>query len=305
MTVTDFARELAVPVVAAPMTGVSGPDLVLAACRAGVVGSFPTHNARDTDELDDWLGLIAAGLAGSASPGPVAPNLVVHPTNKRLADDVECLLAHRVPAVITSVGSPAAVVPALHAGGCLVLADVATLHQARKAAAAGVDGLVLLTAGAGGQTGHANPFAFVRSVREFFDGVVVLAGGITDGTAVLAARVLGADLAYMGTPFIATRESLASNGYREALVAATMDDVRLTDEVSGLPASILSQWLEARTETAGRGDFQQERLTSNPDLWSAGHGVTAVREVVAVEDLVARVRAEYDAAARALPLVGV
>lgn len=297
----ELVTALAVPLIAAPMTGVSSPELVLAACAQGVIGSFPTHNASDVDELDAWLTRIEKGLTDVPEPGSIAPNLVVHPTNKRLQGDLDCLLSHGIRAVITSVGSPAAVVPLLHEGDCAVLADVATLRQAHRAAEAGVDGLVLLSAGAGGQTGHANPFAFVRAVREFFDGTIVLAGGLSDGRALLAARVLGADLGYMGTPFIATRESLAASDYQQALVEATMDDVRLSDAVSGLPASLLGQWLDAReVAPVTSGDFQEERLTAAPEVWSAGHGVTQVRDVIAVRDLVERVRAEYDDARRSL-----
>lgn len=298
----DVSVRLSMPLIAAPMTGVSGPDLVVAACRNGVIGSFPTHNATDTAELDAWLGAMNDELEGEGSAtAPIAPNLVVHPTNARLRDDVSCLVAHGVDLVITSVGSPAPVIETLGGAGCRVLADVATLRQARKAVAAGVDGLVLLAAGGGGQTGHANPFAFVRAVREFFDGTVVLAGGVSDGVALLAAEVLGADLAYMGTPFIATRESLASDDYRNALVEATMDDVRLSDEVGGLPASLLVQWLDAREAVpVAAGDFQQDRLVADPSLWSAGHGVTAINDIPTVDTLLRRVRAGYHDARDAL-----
>jgi nitronate monooxygenase len=299
MTMTaELASRLSLPLIAAPMTGVSGPDLVVAACRNGVIGSFPTHNASDVAELDAWFESMAAALAPAGSAAaPIAPNLVVHPSNARLRDDVACLVAHGIELVITSVGSPAPVMGALHAGGCRVFADVATLRQAEKAAAVGVDGLVLLSAGAGGQTGQANPFAFVRSVREFFDGTIVLAGGVSDGVALLAAEVLGADLVYMGTPFIATRESLASDEYQAALVSATMDDVKLSDAVGGLPASLLGQWLDSREAVpVSAGDFQQDRLVADPSVWSAGHGVTAVRDIPSVDALVARVRTQYDVA---------
>ena len=297
----DVASGLRLPLVAAPMTGVSGPDLVVAACRNGVIGSFPTHNAGDVRELDAWLTRIESELAGLSAVGPIAPNLVVHPSNARLNEDVACLVEHGVELVISSVGSPAPVIDVLKASGCRVLADVATLRQAEKAAAVGADGLVLLSAGAGGQTGKANPFAFVRAVREFFDGTVVLAGGVSDGAALLAAQVLGSDLAYMGTPFIATRESLASAVYRAALVEATMDDVRLSDQVGGLPASLLGQWLDDREAApVASGDFQQDRLVADPSVWSAGHGVTAVRDVTTVDELVSRLSREYDAARIAL-----
>jgi nitronate monooxygenase len=296
----DLAARLSLPVIAAPMTGVSGPDLVAAACRNGIIGSFPTHNAASTGELDGWLDQIFTALAARGpvtAAAPVAPNLVVHPTNARLADDLARLIEHGVELVITSVGSPARVVPRLHAAGCAVFADVATLHQARKAVAAGVDGLVLLTAGAGGQTGSANPFAFVRAVRDTFDGTVVLAGGIADGVSLFAAQVLGADLAYMGTRFIATKESLASSEYRSAVVASTLDDVRLTDEVGGLPASLLAQWLDDRSGgPVAAGDFRQDRLVADPNVWSAGHSVSAVRDVPDVDTLVDRIRVQYEMA---------
>lgn len=291
-----LSERLALPLIAAPMTGVSGPDLVVAACRSGVIGSFPTHNATTVDELDGWLGLMSEQLMQGAA-APVAPNLVVHPTNERLAADLDRLLDHRVELVITSVGSPAPVIDRLHTAGCAVFADVATLRQAEKAIAVGVDGLVLLTAGAGGQTGQSNPFAFVRAVREIFDGTIVAAGGISDGRSMLAAEVLGADLSYMGTQFIATSESLASADYRDALVRSTMDDVRLSTEVGGLPASLLAEWLEQRVDDAVvEGDFQQDRLTANPSVWSAGHSVSAVRDVPDVRTLVDRIAQQYAAA---------
>lgn len=286
------SRRLRLPLVAAPMTGVSGPDLVIAACRSGVIGSFPTHNAGSVEQLDEWLGRVVHETGENAAP--IAPNLVVHPTNRRLDADVERLVAHGVQLVITSVGSPAPVMERLHAAGCGVYADVATMRQAEKAIAAGVDGLVLLTAGAGGQTGHANPFAFVRAVRDVFDGTIVAAGGISDGQAVLAAEVLGADLAYMGTQFIATRESMAAPEYRDALVRSTMDDVRLSAAVSGLPASLLGEWLDRRNDASVEsGDFQEDRLTASPEVWSAGHSVWGVRDIPEVATLVDRIAAQY------------
>jgi nitronate monooxygenase len=302
MTLTQtVAARISLPLIAAPMTGVSGPALVVAACRNGVIGSFPTHNAGSAGELDEWLGsmkdlLLPFGRAAA----PIAPNLVVHPSNSRLASDVETLIAHEIEVVITSVGSPAPVLGKLHEAGIQVYADVATQRQAEKAIAAGVDGLVLLSAGAGGQTGQANPFAFVRAVRGKFQGTVVLAGGITDGVALYAAEVLGADLAYMGTQFIATQESLASAEYRSALVTSTMDDVRLSDAVGGLPASILGEWLDARSsESVAAGDFRQERLVSDQAVWSAGHGVSTVRDIPDVDTLVERIRRQYDGAREA------
>lgn len=291
---TAFDDRLSLPLIAAPMTGVSGVELVVAACRNGVIGSFPTHNAASVDELDRWLGEMAGALHPLPRHAPVAPNLVVHPSNTRLGEDVACIVRHGTELVITSVGSPAGVVGPLHDAGCQVYADVATQRQAEKAIAAGVDGLVLLSAGAGGQTGQANPFAFVRIVREMFDGTIVLAGGIADGVALYAAKVLGADLSYMGTPFIATQESLASADYREALVASTMDDIRLSDAVGGLPASLLGTWLDARDQApVEAGDFRQDRLVGDRVVWSAGHGVTTVVDVPSIDTLVSRIREQY------------
>jgi nitronate monooxygenase len=299
-----IARRLALPLIAAPMLRVSGPDLVVAACNAGVIGAFPTKNARTADELDAWLTGIRSRLAPGAAP--VCPNLIMR--DARLAEDLAIVARHGVEVVITSVGSPAPAIAALHDAGCLVLADVATLRHAERAIAAGADGLILLTAGAGGQTGWLNPFAFVRAVRRIFDGVIVLAGGVSDGHALAAARVLGCDLAYMGTRFIATRESMASEAYRRMLVDASMDDVLLTSSFTGLPASMLAPSIvaagldpsrldesmsEARARErfgAGAGGDGPRRWT---DIWSAGHSVSGVRAVQSVQDLVDETLAEY------------
>lgn len=288
----DLVDRLSVPLVAAPMTGVSGPELVLAACRAGVLGSFPTHNAPTVEVLDEWLGQMTADLPEAAAP--IAPNLVVHRSNRRLGADVDRLVAHGVRYVITSVGSPEPVVAPLHRAGCRVFADVATLRHAEQALDAGADGLVLLAAGAGGQTGSANPFAFVRAVRDRYAGPLVLAGGVSDGRALFAAEVLGADLGYMGTRFIATTESRADDDYRAAVVAATLDDIRETPHVGGLPANLLAEWLEhAAPEAVATGDFRQTRLLDGRTVWSAGHSVSGVHTVSSVDEAVDRIRREY------------
>jgi nitronate monooxygenase len=304
-----IARRLTVPLIAAPMFHVSGPDLVLAACRAGAIGAFPTANCRSIDELDGWLGRFRDEL--TPRDAPHCPNVIV-----RHADagaHVERICAHGVELVITSVGSPAPVVGPLHDAGCIVLADVASVHHAHRAVEAGADGLVLLTAGAGGQTGWANGFAFVRAVRQWYAGPVVLAGGVADGQALLAAEVLGCDLAYMGTRFIATAESMAAPAYKEMLVAGELDDVLLTSAVSGLPTSILRPSLVAAgldpdalpvamsEDTAralyGAGSSGPRRWR---DIWSAGHAVSGVTDVPTVAELVGRTRREYDAARRGL-----
>ncbi len=319
-----ITRRLRLPLVAAPMFSVSGVDLVVAACRNGVIGAFPTVNARSTAVLDQWLGEIAARLfAAPEEAAPCCPNLIMR--SPRMADDLACLVRHRVEMVITSVGSPAPAVAALHAIGCLVLADVATLGHARKAIAAGADGLVLLSAGAGGQTGWLNPLAFVRALRAEYDGPLVLAGGISDGVALRAAQVLGCDLAYMGTRFIATRESLAEDAYRDLLVQASLDDVLLTQAFTGLPTSMLIGSIrragldparldeqvspasaaqlfgggthrdQAEDEAAGSAAAGPRRWR---DIWSAGHSVSGVRSVLSVDALVAQVEQEFHGAAR-------
>src|SRR5258708_599642 len=232
----SLKSRLSLPLIAAPMFLVSGPALVKAACRAGVIGAFPTANCRTVGELDRWLAEIKAETAGGA---PFCPNLIVHRSNPRLAEDLAAVVRAKVEMVITSVGSPEAVMKPLKDAGCLVLADVASVRHAEKAVAAGVDGLVLLTAGAGGQTGWVNPFAFVRAVRTFWDGIVAMAGGMADGQAIAAAQMLGCDLAYMGTKFIATREKLAKGAYKAMLVKSRLDDVLLTRAFTGLETNML------------------------------------------------------------------
>jgi nitronate monooxygenase len=299
--------RLRLPLIAAPMLRVSGPNLVIAACRAGIVGAFPTVNARGAEDLDSWLTTIERAAARSEVPvAPHCPNLIVRqPT---LAEHLDVLLRHRVEMVITSVGSPASVIGPLHEVGTTVLSDVATLKHARKAVAGGADGLVLLTAGAGGQTGWLNPFAFVRAVRAFYAGTIVLAGGIADGYALAAALVLGCDLAYMGTRFIATRESLASVEYKSMLVASNLDEIVTTSAFTGLPTNMLRPAIAAAGLDPNRLDEQvtvadAERMYggkgSGPgpqrwrDVFSAGHSVSGVDLVRSVTELVARIEEEF------------
>jgi nitronate monooxygenase len=303
--------RLTLPLIAAPMFLVSGPALVKAACRNGVIGSFPTANCRTIEELDGWLADIEAGAEGGA---PFCPNLIVHRSNPRLREDLAAVLRAKVEMVITSVGSPEPVLKPLKDSGCLVLADVASVRHAEKAVAVGVDGLVLLSAGAGGQTGWVNPFAFVRAVRKFWDGIVVMAGGMSDGQAIAAAETLGCDLAYMGTKFIATRESLAKDEYKAMLVKSRLDDVLLTKAFTGLETNMLRPSIVAAgldpDDLPQRGAIDiakdinaAEREKPNAkrwkDIWSAGHSVSGVADVPTVAELVERTVAEY-AAARAI-----
>ncbi|MFM0395501.1 NAD(P)H-dependent flavin oxidoreductase [Paraburkholderia phytofirmans] len=309
-----IAVRLRLPLIAAPMLRVSGPELVIAACRSGVVGAFPTANARNLDELDAWLTRIGAALADfSGRAAPWCPNLIMHRDPDTLRRELALIVRHRVEMVITSVGSPAPVIPALHDAGCLVFADVASIRHAHRALEAGADGLILLTAGAGGQTGWLNGLAFARAVRAFHDGPLVLAGGVSDGEALFAARALGCDLAYMGTRFIATDESMASDAYKAMLVASDADDVMLTRAITGLPASMLRPSIAAAGLDAGTLDesitperartlFGEAKDTARPtrwkDIWSAGHAVGGVRAVQPVKQLVAATAREYDEARR-------
>jgi nitronate monooxygenase len=307
MTPDRLRGRLRLPLVAAPMLTVSGPDVVAAACAAGVVGAFPTANCASVHELEDWLADLDARLAG-VPHAPVAANLIVHRSNRRLEADLEVLVRRRCELVITSVGSPAGVVDELHAGGATVWSDVASIRHAELAAEAGADGLVLLTAGAGGQTGTMNPFAFVREVRRRYAGTVVLAGGIGDGAALAAARVLGADLGYAGTRFLATRESMAPPEYKQMVAGADSGDVVLTDAVTGLPASILRASLPQGGDDDGapRGAFDVgatlggangcRRRSRWQDAWSAGHVTGVVDDVPTVAELVERLGVEYAAA---------
>jgi nitronate monooxygenase len=310
-----FRDRLSLPLIAAPMFLVSGVELVVAACRNGVIGSFPTVNCRSPERLDEWLGEIENRLRRHSDEtgkpaAPVCANLIVHRSNARLEQDLQVLLRHKPEMVITSVGSPAPVLRPLHDAGAIVFADVGSIRHAERAVAAGADGLVLLTAGAGGQTGWLNPFVFVRAVRAFFDGPLVLAGGISDGHALRAAQALGCDLAYMGTKFIATRESMADQRYKEMLVASSADDILLTTAFTGLQTNMLRPSIEAAgldpDDLPARGAIdiakdidigaRENRPKRWKDIWSGGHSTSGVTEVLSVDEMIARTVAEYRAA---------
>jgi nitronate monooxygenase len=308
--------RLRLPLIAAPMFLVSGVDLVTAACTAGVVGSFPTANCRSAEQLDRWMTEIAqriesAQQSGGRAAAPVCPNLIVHRSNPRLADDLAVLLRHKPELVITSVGTPTPVLGPLHDAGAKVLADVASVMHAEKAVAAGADGLVLLTAGAGGQTGWLNPFAFVRAVRRFYQGPLVLAGGMSDGHALRAAVALGCELAYMGTRFIATPESMASDAYKSMLVASGADDIVLTRAFTGLQTNMLRPSIVAAgldpDNLPARGDIDiardisvEGRDANRParwkDVWSAGHSVSGVAAVMSAAEVIAQTEREFRSA---------
>nr|WP_312447395.1 nitronate monooxygenase [Brevundimonas naejangsanensis] len=279
--------NLRLPVIAAPMFLVSGPELVIAACKAGVIGSFPVANCRTSEDLDRWLTQITEALTPQDAVWAV--NLVVHRLNRRLADDLALIVRYKPPLVITALGSPAEVIEAVHAYGGQVFADVSTVEHARKAAASGVDGLILISAGAGGHTGSITGFAFVPAVREFWSGPLVLGGGLSTGAAIDAALTLGADYAYVGTPFIATEESLAKDAYKAMLVEAEIRDLIVTDAFTGIPNCMLRPSIVAAgidpdaipASERSRIDFDDPHKGAKAwrDIWSAGQGVGAIRTV--------------------------
>jgi len=302
----SFRGALRLPVIAAPMFLVSGPELVIATCRAGVAGSFPALNARPASQLDDWLMQIEAARAAAQSMfAPHGINLILHPGNTRLREDVETVVRHRAPFVITSLGHPGAVVEAVHAYGGLVFSDVIHAHHARKAIEAGVDGIIAVAAGAGGHAGTQSPFSLIREIREFWDGCLVLGGAISDGYGIRAAEVLGADLAYLGTRFIATKEAQAQPAYKQMLIEARAQDIVYTDVISGANANFLLPSLTAAGHTreslhAGIGKAVLKDLAEEAkawrDVWSAGHGVANIHDAPDVATLVERLRGEYHTA---------
>lgn len=301
----SLEQRLRLPVVAAPMFLISNPDLVLACCGNGIVGSFPALNQRDSAGFKAWLEEIEAGLAQLHEPAPYAVNLIVHPTNPRLQADLALCVEYRVPIVITSLGAVKEVVDAVHSYGGLVFHDVTTRRHAEKAAEAGVDGLIAVAAGAGGHAGTWSPFALVAEIRQFFDKTLLLAGCINHGHEILAAQLLGADLAYMGTRFIATRQSRAQEAYKQMLLDAHAADIIHTPAVSGIPASFLRPSLEQAgyDMAALKAGHEQGKLKPLDDeakvwktVWSAGQGVGEIHDLPDAAALIQRLQGEYRAA---------
>jgi nitronate monooxygenase len=299
-------QRLRLPVVAAPMFLVSNPQLVLACCRGGIVGSFPALNQRENSGFKAWLEEIEAGL--DAQCAPYAVNLIVHGSNPRLQADLAICVEHRVPIVITSLGAAKEVVDAVHSYGGLGFHDVTTRRHAEKAAAAGVDGLIAVAAGAGGHAGTWSPFALIAEIRQFFDKTLLLAGCLNRGHEVLAAQLLGADLAYLGTRLIATQENAASEAYKQMLLDAQAADIIHTPAVSGVPASFMRQSLELAgydlKQLQNKGEINygeklkpmDEEAKAWKTVWSAGQGVGGIGDLPSVEALIARLDSEYRAA---------
>lgn len=308
-----FRDKLALPVIASPMFIVSRPELVVAECLSGIVGSFPALNARAPDTLDGWLTRIEAELAAAraANPGrriaPFAVNQIVHASNDRLGQDMETCVAHRVPLIITSLRAPGEVVRQVHAYGGLVFHDVTTIRHAEKALEAGVDGLILVCAGAGGHAGTLSPFALLAEVRRIYDGPVALAGAIATGDAILAAQALGADFAYMGTRFIATEEANASSSYKEMINAASASDILYSSFFTGVPGnylkpSIVASGLDPEALPSldkSSMNFGTAKVKPWRNIWGAGQGVGAITDAPPVAEVVERLSREYrDALAR-------
>jgi len=307
----SLTDSLSLPLVAAPMFLISGPELALACCKQGIVGSFPALNQRTSEGFEEWLIQMNEELAAyrSANPeaktAPYAVNLIVHRTNPRWQADLELCVKHKVPIIITSLGAASQVVEAVHSYGGVVFHDVTNQKHARKAAEAGVDGIIAVAAGAGGHAGTINPFVLVHEIREVFDGTILLAGGLSHGEDLLAAQALGADLAYLGTRFINTFESQADEAYRNMIIEAVSGDIIHTPAVSGVPASFMRQSLEAagfpmdKLNQAGEINYGEKLKPIDDEakawktVWSAGQGVSQIHDVLSVSELVSRLTEEY------------
>jgi len=304
-------NRLSLPVIGAPMFIVSNPELVLAQCSSGVVGSFPALNARPQEQLEDWLAQVTEGLAAwdAAHPGrraaPFAVNQIVHRSNARLEHDLAVCVKYRVPIVITSLGAREDVNAAVHSYGGIVLHDVIDNRFAHKAIEKGADGIIAVAAGAGGHAGRISPFALVQEIREWFDGPIALSGAIATGRAILAAQICGADLAYIGSAFIATDEANAAPGYKQAIVDGAAADIVYSSLFTGvhgnyLKPSILAAGLDPDNLAEGKAADLNLSATAKAwkDIWGAGQGIGAVKKVLPAAELVARLASEYDAAKR-------
>ncbi|MFJ8246880.1 NAD(P)H-dependent flavin oxidoreductase [Peribacillus asahii] len=301
------------PVISAPMFLVSGTELVIEACKSGIIGSFPLLNARTGEILEEWMNQITEELEEAKALNPdqkIAPwavNLIVHKSNKRYETDLELIKKYQPPIVITSLGKPTSVVDIVHEYGGLVFSDVATLTHAKKAAETGVDGLVLVCNGAGGHGGTINPIAFMGAVKKFWSGITLLSGCITNGQDILAAQALGADFAYMGTRFIATTESNASKEYQKMVTDSTVDDILYTPAFSGVHANYLIPSIKnagldptqlERKETIDFSHMENKEVKAKAwkDIWSAGQGVGTIDKVLPISQVVNDLEEEYEKA---------
>jgi nitronate monooxygenase len=308
-----LSERLKLPIVAAPLFIISNPDLVIAQCKAGIVGSFPALNARPAEELDRWLEKITTELAeyDAANPespsAPFAVNQIVHGSNDRLQHDMEMCVKWKVPIVITSLGAKEFVNESVHSYGGIVLHDIINDRFARKAIEKGADGLIAVAAGAGGHAGALSPFALVQELREWFDGPLLLSGSIANGDAVLAAQAMGADLAYIGSAFIATKEANAEQPYKQSLVDSSADDIVLSNLFTGvhgnyLKPSIIAAGMdpdnlpESDPSKMNFGSGGNSDAKAWKDIWGCGQGIGAVKAVLSAQELVDKIEAQYNAA---------
>jgi nitronate monooxygenase len=316
MALPPVFDKLRLPAVGAPQFIIANPELVIAQCTSGIVGAFPALNARPQPVLEDWLVRMRDELAAydeahpQAPAAPFAVNQIVHKTNERLEADVAMCVKHKVPIVITSLGARPEVNEAIHSYGGIVLHDIINVTHAKKALEKGADGLIAVCAGAGGHAGGLSPFALVHEIREFFDGPLLLSGAIASGQGILAAQAMGADLAYIGSAFIATTEANASDAYKQMIVDSTASDIAYTNLFTG----VLGNYLKGSIKAAGldpdhlpESDPSAMNFASGSskakawkEIWGAGQGVGAVHEVVSTADLISRLKREYDAAKRGL-----
>ena len=298
---------LELPVIAAPMFLVSGIELVVEGCKSGVVTTFPLLNARTSESLEGWMQTITTKLAeaeqANQTVAPWGVNLVVHKSNDRYNEDVELIKKYQPPIVITSLGKPTDIAKIVHEYGGLVFSDVISVKHAKKALEADIDGLILVCNGAGGHGGTLHPMAFVHEVKQFFDGFIILSGAISHGQDILAAEVMGADFAYMGTRFIATEESMASEPYKKMLIESDAADIIYTDRLSGVNAnfilqSVLNAGFDPRNmQKPGQLEIVHkvdDEAKAWKDIWSAGHGIGGIHEILPVAELVKKLQKEYE-----------
>ena len=305
--------NFSVPVIGAPLFIISNPDLVIAQCKAGVLGSFPALNARPKELLDDWLAQITEELESyklknpSVPVAPYAVNQIVHKSNARLDNDLEMCVKYKVPVIITSLGARPELNEAIHSYGGIVLHDVINNRFAHKAIEKGADGLVAVAAGAGGHAGVISPFALIQEIREWFKGPLALSGSIATGSAVLAAQAAGADFGYIGSAFIATKEANANDGYKNAITKYAADDIVYTNLITGVHGNYLKPSLanagfdpdNLPTSDPSKMDFGPEGMEKKKawkDIWGCGQGISAIKDVLSTERLVDRLKEEYEEA---------
>jgi len=317
LSLPSFLKErLRLPLIGAPMFILSGPELVIAQCKAGIVGSFPSLNARPIEQLEDWLAQIKEELAAYDAANPDAPsapfavNQIVHRSNTRLEEDVALCVKHKVPVVITSLGARPEVFEAVHSYGGLCLHDIINNRFAHKAIEKGADGLIAVAAGAGGHAGPLSPFALIQEIRDWFDGPLLLSGSIATGDAILAAQAMGADLAYAGSLFIATKEARAQEAYKQMVVESNANDIVNSSLFTGIYGNYLAPSIraagmdpdnlpEADPSSMNFGSGGKSDAKAWRDIWGCGQGIGAIHDVPSVADLVARLNAQYqDAKAR-------